>query len=154
MLSFVGRPGYGTVPYPSTRGSSSALTSSCPRSCLCLQNIPSLVRCHLSLHPAELVMSHCSVGCCFLRSLCWPASLLGPGQARRSQAAARAGWESLPHTAPSSCPSATACVAPRLCASSCGYVHFGLSIQACGEGGFVVLQTAFPGAAGARAALA
>lgn len=109
---------------------SSALSSSCPRSCRCPQSIPSSVRCHLSPHAAEPVMSHCSVGCClFLRLLCWPASLVAPGWASRSQAAAQAGWGSLPRTASSSCPSATASVAPRLCASSCGYVPFGPSVH-------------------------
>lgn len=81
-------------------------------------------------------MSRCSAGCrLFLRSLCWPASLVGPGQARRLRDAARAGWGSLPRTAPSSCPSATACVAPRLCASSYGYVPFGPSVHPSMGGG-------------------
>lgn len=109
---------------------SSALSSSCPRSCHCPQSIPPPVRCRLSPCVAERVTSPCSVGCCLsLRLPCWPASLAAPGRARRSQAAARAGWESLPRTASSSCPSATAGIAPRLCASSCGYVPFGPSVH-------------------------
>lgn len=63
-------------------------------------------------HWAGLAVSLCCVGCSlFLQFLYWRASPVGGGQARQQWA----GWGSLPHTAPSLCPSATA---PRLCTSS------------------------------------
>lgn len=95
---------------------SSALSFSCPKYLI-------LARCCLFPLQAGLAVSLCSVGCSlFLQSLCWSASPVGGGQRRQQWAASPAEWGSLPHTAPSSCPSATA---PRLCTSYSGYIPLG-----------------------------
>lgn len=95
---------------------SSALSFSCPKYFI-------LARCCLFPLWAGLAVSLCSVECSlFLRSLCWSASPGGGGQRRQQWAASPAEWGSLPQTAPSSCPSATA---PRLCTSYSGYIPLG-----------------------------